>query len=960
MSELGPEEQRLVEALFDEASRLPVADREAYVERQATSDVVRAEVSSLLRHFDTGNLPEIPEALRESTEADRTGTSLAHYELVRPIGRGGMGVVYAARDTKLDREVAMKVLPRDLAGREELRARFEREAKAVASLSHPNIVTVHSFESSNGDHFITMELVDGMRLSDLVAPGGIAIERFLDVALKVVEAVAAAHRQGITHRDLKPDNVMITRDGHVKVLDFGLAKLKEGLRSDLQGPADELTREGKIMGTVAYLSPEQAEGKATDERTDVFALGIVFYEMLVGSRPFLGDSNVSVISSILKETPTPVTELKQSLPPQVARVIRRCLEKDPDRRYQHALDLRNDLEEIRDSLGDAVLASDTAPSASTVAAEPKSGVPWPAFAALLLLGGAIGVLAMSLVGGGRTSTSDPRADAVLTQVTDLPGIETEPSISPEGRMIAYAGDADGNFDIYLQRIGGRNAQNLTENSPADDTSPAFSPDGERIAFRSERDGGGIFVMGATGESVRRLTEDGYDPVWCADNKCIVYSTERIEDPSSRFTVSQLWRVDTETGTNEMIFKGDAVQPHVSPNGHRIAYWAIDGGARDIWTIAADGTDPRPVTQDPDTDWEPVWSPDGRYLYYSSDRSGRMDLWRVAIDEKTGALRGKPEPVTSGTEDAIYPSPSRDGSRIAHVVSSVRGEVIARPFDPVAERFTGPGTVVIEGTGSVPKEYVHCSHDGKWLTYGSQGAREDIFVLPTDGSVREHRQLTNDTYKDRRPRWSPDGQRIAFYSNRSGTYEVWIVNRDGSGLRQVTDMAGVSLYNPTWSPDGRRIAAHGHVLADDAQRVYVTSVETPAPEALPAWPDEGTFFELNCWSDDPDVLIGFVRDQATGRQLGIATFTISTGTYETLVSEPCRDWTVPSLPGGDRILALRGGRLSVIHRKDRAVRDCPADGPIAAHAVAVGEGGRTLYLVGRRRESDIWLLTRPTP
>jgi len=292
--------------------------------------------------------------------AIESGQQLLHYCLIKKIGKGGMGEVYLARDSKLNRNVALKVLPQEVAADADRRARFAREAQAVAALNHPNIVTIFSVEEDDGVHFITMERVEGKTLTELLPRGGFALNKLLEIAIPLADAVSNAHRAGIMHRDLKPDNVMIDAEGRLRVLDFGLAKLSESSQGD--GAATQLptktaaTEEGKILGTVAYMSPEQAEGKTVDARTDVFSLGTMLYELATGQRPFQGETSMSTISSILKDDPKSITELNESLPRQLGRIIRRCLAKDPDRRYQTTLDLRNELEELKAEIDSGVHA----------------------------------------------------------------------------------------------------------------------------------------------------------------------------------------------------------------------------------------------------------------------------------------------------------------------------------------------------------------------------------------------------------------------------------------------------------------------------------------------------------------------------------------------------------------------------------------------------------------------------
>ncbi len=280
------------------------------------------------------------------------GRNLSHYRLIEKIGEGGMGVVWKAKDTRLDREIAIKLLPEDLAGDPERLGRFKREAKAAAALNHPNIVTLHSVEEADGAHFITMELVEGKSLSRLIPHDGFPVERFLELALPLAEAVAAAHERGVTHRDLKPGNIMVSDEGHLKVLDFGLAKLRESAGDDRpsEDSTKTLTRDGLVLGTMPYMSPEQLQGKRVDHRSDIFALGIILYEMATGQRPFRGDNAAELASSILRDAPPMLTELNRAMPADLARIVRHCLQKDPDHRYQTARGLRGELEELRADL----------------------------------------------------------------------------------------------------------------------------------------------------------------------------------------------------------------------------------------------------------------------------------------------------------------------------------------------------------------------------------------------------------------------------------------------------------------------------------------------------------------------------------------------------------------------------------------------------------------------------------
>jgi serine/threonine protein kinase len=276
-----------------------------------------------------------------------SGQTLLHYRLLEKLGEGGMGVVWKALDTKLDREVAIKILPEEMAGDPERMARFEREAKSVAALNHPNIVTIHSVEEAEGIHFITMELVRGKSLTELIPKNGLPLAKFFELSTAMADAISTAHQQGITHRDLKPDNVMVGDDGRA-------------IEGSTQFPTATVTQEGKILGSVSYMSPEQAEGKSIDHRSDIFSMGVVLYQMATGQRPFKGDTSVSIISSIMKDTPESITDLNQSLPRHLGRIVKRCLAKEPGRRFQTALDLRNELEELKEEIDSGELPSSSA------------------------------------------------------------------------------------------------------------------------------------------------------------------------------------------------------------------------------------------------------------------------------------------------------------------------------------------------------------------------------------------------------------------------------------------------------------------------------------------------------------------------------------------------------------------------------------------------------------------------
>ena len=505
------------------------------------------------------------------------------------------------------------------------------------------------------------------------------------------------------------------------------------------------------VGTAFYMSPEQAAGEPLDTRTDLFSFGLVLYEMATGRRAFSGNTAV-VLSGILRWQPAPAASVNPQLTPQFQQILEKALEKDREVRYQSAAELRADLKRLRRD-ADSALVSAASRSAYAATAMTRRRT-WGAIASTAMLLVALAIAAW--FAWRRPATDDTAnflATATFSRLTDQPGLESFPSLSPDGKSIVYSSAASGNGDLYLQRVEGRNTTNLTADSPADDTQPAFSPDGTRIAFRSERGGGGIFVMGATGETVRRLSDVGYNPSWSPDGRFIVCAQETIEQPTSRYSnASALWVIDVSTGQRRQVTVGDAVQPSWSPHGHRIAYWAADAtGQRDLWTVPAQGGAPAALTNDRFVDWSPIWSPDGRYLFFSSDRGGSMNLWRVPVDEATGLAKGNPEPVTTPSSNSALITMSADGKRLAYVEQSWTQNLMRVAFPPGSR--PDPPTPVTQGSRFFAEPQV--SPDGQWLATYSLDNSNNLYVVRTDGT--EFRQITDDGFKNIAPRWSPDGK-----------------------------------------------------------------------------------------------------------------------------------------------------------------------------------------------------------
>jgi Tol biopolymer transport system component len=508
---------------------------------------------------------------------------------------------------------------------------------------------------------------------------------------------------------------------------------------------------------------------------------------------------------------------------------------------------------------------------------------------------------------------------------------------------------DGNADIYLQRVGGGNPLNLTRDSPADDTQPAFSPDGQQIAFRSDREGGGLFVMGATGESVRRLTGEGYNPSWSPDGRKIVYATEGVSGPLERRQTSQLWGMDLVTGVKQLLNRGDAVQPSWSPHGGRIAYWSVPagGGRRILWTIPAEGGTPVPVTNDDHINWDPVWSPDGRYLYYISDRSGSMNVWRVPVDEASGRVLGEPRPVTNSSQSLGLLSVSLKGGQIAYATDERKSNLERWPLDPAAPRVTGKLSPITHGSRAVRSS--DASPDGQWIAFDTSSPQEDLFVARADGSGQ--RQLTNDAAKDRLPQWLPDGSRILFYSNRAGNYQLWTIRADGSELQPLLPGNRDALYNPLPSPDGRRIVAtvnlHSTALID------LAPTGAGKVQVLPTTAD-GQIFSATSWSRDGASLAGTLERKDGTEIPGVVIYDLAWNRYERLTDQGI----IPRWLHDNRtLLYLQEGKIffcDLRSKTSRLLLEPPQSSLFTS--VSVGPDDREIYAVRSVDEGDIWMLT----
>ncbi len=732
------------------------------------------------------------------------GSLVNHYRIVRKLGAGGMGEVYEAEDTRLNRRVALKVLPRQLAADPERRERFEREARAVAALNHPNIVTIHSVEESDAGPILAMELIDGQSLDALIPRGGMAVPTLLATGTAIASAVAAAQQRGITHRDLKPANVMVTRSGQVKVLDFGLARLHdESLRA--QGDAatrlatSGLTGEGRIVGTVAYMSPEQAEGRPVDSRSDIFSMGVLLHEMATGTRPFAGDTPVSIISSIIKDTPTSVTNLRVDLPAELARIIKRCLAKEPDRRYQSALDLRNDLEELASDLqSGASVASGVRPAARGPSTAGRRG---------RLLVGSVALVAMAVttwIGFRAWSAAERELPSVslanmrVARLTST-GSATQAAISPDGKYVVHVGRDGTRQSLWIRQANTTSNVQIVPPAEVRYDGITMSPDSTHVfysAYEGAQSVSSLYVVPALGGTPRRILEDIDSPVtFSPDGSEFAFVRGMIDPPGSHLLIanadgSNVRTLATTGGDGRFLLE----RPSWSPDGRHIAVGYVTigaGGYRGIYVVDTTSGEVDPVGE---PTWveltEVAWVKDGSAIVTSAAAQGttNLQLWRVDFPS------GRATRITNDLMNYAGVNLSADSTALVTVQTETTANIwVMSVDDPSAAHQITRGTTRSDGLPGLA-----WTPDGR-IVFGSQASgNPDIWIMNADGS--EAQQLTADEAVDAQLVLCGEGRFIVFTSLRGGQPEVWRVNADGSGpVRLSAD--GQLAFLPACAPAG---------------------------------------------------------------------------------------------------------------------------------------------------------------
>jgi serine/threonine protein kinase/WD40 repeat protein len=723
------------------------------------------------------------------------GTKVGPYEILERLGAGGMGEVYKGRDTRLGRFVAIKMLRPELASDDERTQWFIREAKAASALNHPNIITVYDVTSESGRDFLVMEYVQGKSLDALIRRTRMRLSEVLRIAIQVADGLRAAHDVGIIHRDLKPSNIMVSDTGDVKILDFGLAKLTlraKPTESDETLPLDALSLHNMVLGTPAYMSPEQATGGPVDARTDIFSFGAVLYEMATGRRAFSGTSTAATVAAVLGSSPPAPIELVPGIPVEFDRIVMRCLRRDPARRHQHMTDVKVLLEDLKEEC-----ESEKLPAGRPSKIRPR----WPFVAVTALI-----VVAIAVGGGLWVTNTRARSQQRVVPLTTSAGFESCPSFSPDGTQVVFVwnGEKQANWNIYVKMIGSTTALQLTTDAVPDGC-PAWSHDGRQIAYVKQRERTAIYLISPLGGPEQKVVDFEAAmfsaPAWSPNGKFIVAVKSSRGSPKAETDSGALFVIPLQGGEPRSFLIPDSGRnyrfPTFNPAGRSLAFASCReiGLGCEIFLVALNADflpqgSPRQISSVAADIAGVAWTADGRSLVYSAGTSiNDYYLWRLDM------VTMQPSRLEEASAGAMFPSVAQGSGRLAFVRQSNDQDVWQLAVGGKSEPFLASSMLDLNA---------QFSPDGRRIAFASGRSIDRVAIWLCDGDGANPIQLTRGpgTY-DGSPRWSPDGHWIAFDSVGSdGQRRVYLVEPAGGNPRKLASDFRWTNKVPSWSRDGK--------------------------------------------------------------------------------------------------------------------------------------------------------------
>ncbi len=849
------------------------------------------------------------------------GTRLGRYEIRSKLGAGGMGEVYLAEDTKLNRKVAIKFLPTDSLASEQANRRLLREARAAATLDHPNICAIHEVSEEEGRSFIVMQYVDGETLDMRMKRKPLDMSESLSIAAQVADALAEAHAHGIIHRDIKPSNIIITPRGQAKVMDFGLAKV---VVSEVGGEAETqslLTAPGAVVGTVPYMSPEQVKGAPVDARSDIFSFGVTLYEMVAGRQPFARQTPAETMAAILRDEPPELAQSGIDSPHELDQLIRHCLAKNPAERFQSARDLALTLRAM----------STSATRSTSIPARPTRRIHPLVWVGLALF---VSLLAIAWWQPWRRT---PAGQSQQRLISSFPGGHREASFSPDGSLITFINDSGGVPQVWVKNLAqGDPIQITTGEIPAH--RPRWSPKNDQIVFSRA---GSIWSVPPLGGTARKVIEGGSNPNWSWDGGRLVYEKDE-----------QIWTAKAE-GSDQRKVEGVPTpdilladrMPAFSPDGSLIAFFqCTKGPIGDVWVMPSTGGQPRQLTFDDHFGGTPVWTPDGRFIVFSSLRAGSRTLWKVA------ASGGSPEPVLVSAGEDTDPELSRDGTKL--IYTNTRNSFILTLWNPVTHQ---------------TRELMEARYDITDPSFSPQADKISFFVVENDGDIQVHTinleggnsiQVTRAKgERNIHPRWSPDGLWLYFYQIRP-TFSFRKISVSGGQSSEIAAGWAWGTHSAAEvDPQGKLIA----YVRQEKDRPPVTMIREIATGKETVF--KSSFMERQ-WSKDGKAILGIElapSDSTTIREISICS--VETRACRQLTRGRSAQWSSDD----SRVYFLRDGK-SGQEKELWAISSAGGEekqlGVLRFHPIGtfydVSPKGEIVYVRFNPGKPELWLTDFPRP